>query len=120
MNLSLLILKSGEYIITQSEELIEEPRCHLIEPHSISGKTKLTLTPWPQYTNDKHILLRSDDLLTVCEPTEEIIQSYLNMIGKTIEEFEKEQQPDKVLLQEGEGVPEGDEYEPRYQEMDDY
>lgn len=120
MNLSLLILKSGEYIITQSEELVEEPRCHLIEPHSVSGNTKLTLTPWPKYTNDKHILLRSDDLLTVCEPTDKMIQSYLNMIGKTIEDFNTQKEPDKVLLQEGEGVPEGDEYEPRYQEMDDY
>lgn len=119
MNLSLLILKSGEYIITQSEELVEEPRCHLIQPYSVSGNTKLTLTPWPKYTNDKHILLRGDDLLTVCEPTDKMIQSYLNMIGKTLEDFEKEQQPNKVLLKE-DGETSEEEYEPRYQEMDDY
>lgn len=97
-----------------------EPKCHLIEPHTVSGDEKVTLTPWPKYTNDKHILLRSDDLLTVCEPTDEMIQSYLNMIGKTLEDFKKEQEPEQILLQEDEMVPEEDDYEPRYQEMDDY
>ena len=116
MNLSLLLLKSGEYLISQSEELDYEPKCHLIQPHLVSGKTKVTLTPWPSHTNDTHILLRSDDLLTVCEPTDKLIQSYLNMIGKTLEDFKPKEQP--VLLQEEESVP--DDYEPRYQEMDDY
>ena len=110
------MLKSGEYLISQSEELDYEPKVHLIEPHTVSGKTKVTLTPWPLHTNDKHILLRSDDLLTVCEPTDKLVQSYLNMIGKTLEDIKPKEQP--VLLQEEEMVPE--EYEPRYQEMDDY
>ena len=81
---------------------------------SVSGKTKLSLQPWPEYTDDEHILLGSDSLLTVCEPTEAVRDSYLKKIGKTLEDFTKE--PEAVMLTEDETVPEGEDYEPRYVE----
>ena len=123
MSLSLLILKSGETLISQSDELDYEPKVHLVEPYMVSGKTKITLTPWPSYTDDKHILLRSDDLLTVCEASKNVQDAYLKKIGKKIEDFtpkEPEQKP--VLLNEDEGVPSSyeeytpDHYEPEYLE----
>lgn len=79
---------------------------------TISGKTKKILQRWPEHTNDEHILLQSDALLTVCEPTEEVRDAYLKKVGKTKEEFEPE--PEKVLLNEDETPPEGEHYEPRY------
>ena len=80
----------------------------------LSGKTKLSLQPWPEYTDDEHILLGSDSLLTVCEPTEAVRDAYLKKIGKTLEDFTKE--PATVMLTEDETVPEGEDYEPRYVE----
>ena len=125
MQLSLILLKNPNLsLVTQSEEMPAEPRVHLIQPYVVSGKTKLTLTPWPDYTDDVDILLHSDSLLTVCDPTEELAELYLKRIGKTVEDITKD--PDRVLLNEGENVFDeltspmyNDEYEPRYIETDD-
>jgi len=88
----------------------------------VSGKTKIVLTPWPSYTEDTHILLNSDALLTVCEPTNELTELYLKKIKKTAEDFAPE--PQKQLLTEEENVPDDYEddhgYEPRYVEESIY
>ena len=91
----------------------------MIQPYIVGGKTKVTLSRWPSYTDDEHILLNSDSLLTMCDPTEDLLNKYLVKIGKKLEDFEPKD--DKVLLTEGEQVPgplpdETDEYEPRYVE----
>ena len=101
-----------------------EPRVHLLEPMVVSGATKVTLTPWPKYTDEKHILLHSDSLLTVMEANEAVELAYLKKIGKTVEDFIEPSPP--VLLNEEEQVPteqqpyfdhlNDDEYEPRYTE----
>ena len=102
-----------------------EPRCHLLEPMIVSGAAKVALTSWPKYTDEKHILLHSDSLLTVMEPTDVIRDAYLKKIGKTIEDFTPAPQPE--LLNEDESVPDGtpvrdtyydeeDGYEPDYAE----
>ena len=80
----------------------------------VSGKTKLSLQSFPDYTTDEHILLHSDSLLTVCEPTDAVRDAYLKKIGKTLEDFTQE--PEAVLLNEDETVPEQEDYEPRYAE----
>ena len=119
---TLLILKNGQVLISESEEMDYEPKVHLIRPYLVSGKTKVTLTPWPSYTTDTDILLRSDDLLTVCEPEKSLLEIYLKKVGKTIKDYE-EKEPTKdspVLLNENEEIPgeDFDEYEPMYTEVD--
>ena len=127
MQLTLVLLKGYQtYLIAQSDQLELEPRCHLFEPMLVRGTSKVTLTPWPLYTDEKHILLHSDSLLTVMEPTDKIRDAYLKKIGKTIEDFTPAPQPE--LLNEDEHVPEGspaprdtyydeeDGYEPDYTE----
>ena len=119
MNLSLILLKSGEYLISQTEQMDYEPAVHLVEPYSIGGKTKPTLTRWPAYTTDTHILFNSEELFTICEPTDEIRDLYLKKIKKTLKDFEPP--APKVLLQENETLIDeeiDDEYEPRYIEED--
>lgn len=118
MNVILLLLKSGEYVVSYSEELQYEPKVHLVHPHLIGGKTKVTLTPWPSYTDDTHVLLNSGDLLTVVTPTDKIEETYKKKVGNE-EEFKPKPAP--VLLSEDENVPdyyndEDTEYEPRYVE----
>ena len=118
---TLLILKSGQILVSQSEEMDYEPKVHLIQPYEVTGKTKVSLSPWPSYTTDTHILLRSDDLLTVCEPSRSVLELYLKKIGKTTEDFKEEPPKDPpVLLNEDEEIPGGDfdEYEPMYTEVD--
>ena len=115
MNLSLVILKTGEHLVGWAEELDMEPSCHLYRPHLIGGKTKVTLAPWPSYTDDEHILLNKPDILTVCEPSESVTESY----NKKVELPDAlKDRPKPVILNEEEQVPEltDDDYEPRYVE----
>ena len=121
MNLLLVMLKTGQTLVSLSEELDYEPKCHLIEPHEITGKTKITLTPWPPHTDETNILLHGDSLLTVIEPTTDIASQYLKKIGKTMEDLQPKD--NRVLLNEEENVPDlppvpEDEYEPQYIEED--
>ena len=125
MQLSLILLKNPSLsLVAQTEEMPAEPRVHLVQPYVVGGKTKLTLTRWPDYTDDEDILLHSDSLLTVCDPNEKLAKLYLEKVGKTVEDMSKE--PDRVMLNEGENVFDeltspmyNDEYEPRYIETDD-
>jgi len=115
MNLLLVMLKTGQTLITLSEELEYEPKVHLIEPHEVTGKTKLTLTPWPPFTEETNILLHSDSLLTVVEPTEKLTQQYLTKINKTLEDLQPKD--NRVVLNEEENIPdspEQEDYEPYY------
>ena len=107
-------------LVSQTEQLEYEPKVHLERPYLVGGKTKVTLTAWPPHTSDQHILLHSDSLLTVCDPSPTRLAMYLKKIGKTLDDFKPEPQPE--LLQEDEQLPTGqledyeDEYEPHYQE----
>ena len=114
MELSLLILKTGQVLVSQIEELDYEPKVHLLRPHLVSGKTKLTLTPWPEYVEDEHILLHSDSLLTAGTPTSKVKKAYLDKVGKTEEDLKPKSKP--VILSEEDQLspPEDDEYEPEY------
>ena len=117
MNISLVVLQNGSALVSQVEELEYEPRVHLLRPYLVSGKTKVTLTPWPEHTPDTHILLKSDSLLTMCAPTEEILDAYLVKIDKTREDFEVKEESQPVILTEEETpIDSDDDYEPRYYE----
>ena len=116
MNLSLILLKTGLTLISLTEELEYEPKVHLVNPHVVSGKTKLTLTKWPDYTDDEHILLHSDSLLTICEPTDKVRKAYEEKVKGATEALKPKQQP--VILTEEENLLDSeDDYEPRYQEV---
>ena len=122
MEVAVFILRTGEKLVSQGEQLQEEPRCHLEAPYEVSGKTKLTLSPWLNgLTNEKHFLLHSDSLLTVCDVTDELKESYAKKVGKKVEDFQPKQE-EKVLLNEDEQMPTIDDYqddhgyEPAYQE----
>ena len=119
MNISLLLLKTGEYIISRVEELEYEPKVHLILPYLVSGASKPTLSVWPKYTEDEHILLHSENLLTVCTPKLEVRNAYMKKVGITEEQLKASQKP--VILNEQDLEQdlidrEDDGYEPRYVE----
>ena len=114
---ALLILKDSSLpLISLTEQLDYEPSVHLLSPHVVSGKTKIVLTPWPEYTDDQHILLKSDALLTICEPSEAVRNAYLKKMNLTEQDLLPK--PQRVILSEEEQVPElpEDEYEPPYVE----
>tara|TARA_B100000073_G_scaffold195352_1_gene161801 strand:- start:1403 stop:1681 length:279 start_codon:yes stop_codon:yes gene_type:complete len=86
-------------------------------PYVVTGKTKITLSPWPEYSDDDHILLHSDSLLTVCEPSAKVKQAYLDKLGTTEEKLAEATKP--VILTEADNpdpILDDEEYEPRYVE----
>lgn len=97
MIVTLILLNSGEYLIAQAEELDYEPRCHLRQPYLVTGYTPFKLAKWPKYTDEVDILLHSTTIQTMCVPTENLLNQYLNKIGKTLEEIES---PKQVVLAE--------------------
>ena len=123
MDLMLLVLKTGETLVSATEQLEHEPRCHLLRPYLVGGKTKVTLSAWPEHASDQHILLHSDSLLTVCEPSPTVKAMYLKKTGQTEEDF-KPKAEERVLLNEDEQMPTLDDWEddhgyeePRYEEI---
>ena len=117
MDLMLILLKTGETIVSQSEQLEYEPKVHLEQPYLVSGKTKVTLTAWPAHAGDQHILLHSDSLLTVCDPSPTVKALYLKRIGKTDEDFQPKVEEPVLLNEEEQSVLDNDDdYEPRYVE----
>ena len=122
MQLTLIVLKNGMELISLSEKLDYEPAIHLQNPCTISGTTKLRLTRWPVYSSEEHVMLRSDDILTVCSPDKKLEVSYKKKFkvkaSDFSEPFTKEAEP--VILNEqasAASVPDfEDEYEPRYVE----
>ena len=126
MQLTLLLLKTGQTLIAQSESLEYEPKCHLLQPYEVSGKTKVTLSAWPPHALDQHILLHSDSLLTVCDPSPTVKAMYLKRINKQesdflpVEEKTEQVEQEPVMLDEQNDLSlldDYDGYEPSYQEV---
>ena len=113
MQIKVILLKTGQSLVSQVEELEYEPKVHLLRPHLLSGKTKVTMTPWPEYVSDEHILVYSDTLVTIGEAQPKIKASYLDKIGKTEEDLKPKSKP-VILNEEDELPPLVDEYEPDY------
>lgn len=89
MNLKLLLLHNGVYLISLVEELEYEPKCHLEKPYEVGGKTTIILTSWPKHTSDEHIMLHSTSILTIVDCNENLRAAYLNKIGITLDELTK-------------------------------
>lgn len=121
MSLSLVVLQNGSVLVAISDELEYEPKVHLHKPYTVSGDKNAVLTQWPtKWTEDEDILLRSTDLLTVCEPSESLVKSYLRKTG--LKEKDLNPEPKQVILNEDNQAPslddfQDDDYEPAYTEL---
>lgn len=75
-----LLLKVDNVIITEIMEIdaeLGDPNCKLINPHQIDVDENLT--PWPEVTHQKEIMINSDSILTIVDPKPEIIEKYLEL-----------------------------------------
>lgn len=79
------------------EELQFEPKCHINQPHKVSGLDSFQLDVWPEYSHDEDIMLHSDSILTMCDPLTMLRSKYLEMV---IPPDIKERANEPVLLQE--------------------
>ena len=75
-----LLLKVDNVIITEIMEIdaeLGDPNCKLINPYQIDLEENLT--PWPEVTNQREIMINSDSILTIVDPKPEIIEKYLEL-----------------------------------------
>tara|TARA_B100001113_G_scaffold279480_1_gene234170 strand:+ start:40 stop:303 length:264 start_codon:yes stop_codon:yes gene_type:complete len=75
-----LLLKVDNVVICEVEEIqaeIGEPDCKIKNPYQYDKDTGLT--PWPDFAGQTEMMLRSDDILTMVEPKQEIIDQYLEL-----------------------------------------
>lgn len=78
MQIKLILLKDGTYVIADVEERETMPDCVLINPKRIDGTD---LENWPSYTDQKQIFLRSDDILTIVTPKDSLEALYKETVG---------------------------------------
>ena len=75
-----LLLKVDNVVICEVEEIqaeLGEPDCKIKNPYQYDKDTGLT--PWPDFAGQTEMMLRSDDILTIVEPKQEIIDQYLEL-----------------------------------------
>ena len=76
-----LLLKVDAILITEIVEVgseLGEPDCKLINPYQFFGEDDLR--PWKEkITNQTEFMIHSDSILTIADPTPEIIENYLEL-----------------------------------------
>jgi hypothetical protein len=75
-----ILLDVDNVLITEVIEMmadIGEPDCKLIKPYQFFGENDMR--PWPKCTNQQEVMISSDKILTIADPTPEIISKYLEL-----------------------------------------
>ena len=79
-NIKCLLLKVDTVLITEIVEVgseLGEPDCKLINPYEFLSVDDMI--PWPEITNQTEIMIHSDSILTIVDPTPGIIEKYLEL-----------------------------------------
>ena len=79
-NIQILILKNEQILISEVTSVtqeIGEPDCKLIKPYLFESIDNMR--PWPKATNQTELMIRSDSILTIADPTKEVIDKYLDL-----------------------------------------
>ena len=75
-----LLLDVDNVIISEIEEVgadVGEPDCKLINPFLFESIDNMK--PWPKATDQKELLIRSDNISTMADPTKAVINRYLEL-----------------------------------------
>jgi hypothetical protein len=73
-------LKVDTILVTEIIEVgseLGEPDCKLINPYEFFSVDNMK--PWPEITNQTELMIHSDSILTIVDPTPEIIKKYLEL-----------------------------------------
>ena len=108
MSIKVALLKSGESVIADIKELVSNDNIcgYLFEnPHIISylepellteqtetSKLKISLIPWILITSDTKIPVRSDWVITMVEPIEDIKKIYEEKINESSQDTRVDEQ----------------------------
>ena len=77
MAIKCVLVDVDNVLITEVVEVMAElgePDCKFINPYRFVDIDNMT--PWIQASNQNEFMIRSEDILTIADPTEEIIDKY--------------------------------------------
>ena len=78
-----LLMDVDNVIISEVIEVdaeLGDPNCKLINPYLFNSEDDMI--PWPKATNQRELMIRSEDILTIADPTEKVIEKYLELTGE--------------------------------------
>lgn len=77
-----LLLKTGAVVVSEMLEVgaeVGEPDCQLINPCEIGENGQLSR--WPSCTDQKSLMIGSDNFITIVDPSESVLKQYKEVIG---------------------------------------
>lgn len=84
--IKILLLTNNQILVSQIEEVsaeIGEPDCKLTNPYLIVNNSNKTLEPWLlDITNQNVFMIQSDKIITITDPSKEIIENYLKLTAE--------------------------------------
>ena len=75
-----LLVDIDNILISEIEEVgseIGDPDCKLINPYRFYSEEKME--PWVKASNQTEYMIRSSDILTIADPSPEVIAAYLKL-----------------------------------------
>lgn len=86
-NLKVLILKNDTVLMAEVHEIqtadLGEPDCKLVNPLKVWHDKLIDqygMRRWPEYTEQKEVIIHSDSILTLVDPSAKHIELYFNTI----------------------------------------
>ena len=80
-----LLLKNDTVLISEIIEIgseLGEPDCKLTKPFKLVEQSdSFTLEPWITFTLQDEIMIHSDSILTIVDPTPDLLSKYFEMIA---------------------------------------
>ena len=80
MEIKCIMVGMGDILITEIQELdaeIGDPDCKLVKPLKFLSIDNMT--PWVEASSQDEYMIRSSDILTIADPTPEVIREYLKL-----------------------------------------
>lgn len=109
MTIKLMLLKTGETIITDAKEVVSDEVVRgylLVNPHYVDTKEKnvlmesdsgrsnyeidVVLTPWLILSKNKEFVVAADYIATICDPIETVENMYIQKTKISLDVSEKE------------------------------
>ena len=63
--------------ITEVDAEVGEPNCRLTNPYLFVSLDNMK--PWIEASNQSEYMIRSEDILTIADPTQEVIDKYIDI-----------------------------------------
>ena len=79
-NIKCLLVDIDNVLVSEVQEVsseIGDPDCKLIKPYRFFQDGRME--PWVKASNQTEYMVRSSDILTIADPTPEIVETYLKL-----------------------------------------